>query len=312
MAEADCIYVSSRGLLKSCTVHSAVPQSSCGTDTTYLDEWFMAVPVSMPPTTVYVCSELLSYFVEHLDLIKTEYILVSGDSDLTVPMEALTPDYYKKLVAHPLLIKWFAQNYAPAPALTYPFTTKVHMLPIGLDYHTLSNSGHNHPWGSRKTPLEQEKILVQIRNMVGAFIHRSSLIYSNVQYRLDRWGDRKKALMTIPRELLKLAPPNLTREETWRNMINYQFVLSPFGNGMDCHRTWEALMLGCIPICCYNKLEHHTHLPSYGLPVLYVNNWNEVTPALLKKAVLKYHLMSWNMDKLTLKYWQDVINRPQA
>jgi hypothetical protein len=26
------------------------------------------------------------------------------------------------------------------------------------------------------------------------------------------------------------------------------YVLSPPGNGIDCHRTWEALFLGSIPI----------------------------------------------------------------
>ena len=27
-----------------------------------------------------------------------------------------------------------------------------------------------------------------------------------------------------------------------------QFVLSPRGNGVDCHRTWDVLAVGAIPV----------------------------------------------------------------
>lgn len=32
------------------------------------------------------------------------------------------------------------------------------------------------------------------------------------------------------------------------NLKKHKFVISPPGNGIDCHRNWEALYLGCIPI----------------------------------------------------------------
>jgi hypothetical protein len=31
-------------------------------------------------------------------------------------------------------------------------------------------------------------------------------------------------------------------------LLNSQFIISPPGNGIDCHRTWEAMFLGAIPI----------------------------------------------------------------
>ena len=31
-------------------------------------------------------------------------------------------------------------------------------------------------------------------------------------------------------------------------LSSYKFALSPEGNGIDCHRTWECLYLGVIPI----------------------------------------------------------------
>jgi hypothetical protein len=50
------------------------------------------------------------------------------------------------------------------------------------------------------------------------------------------------------------------------------FVPSPAGNGLDCHRTWEALYLGCVPVVLAKDFCGD---PSW--PVLVVQNWNELT-----------------------------------
>lgn len=39
-----------------------------------------------------------------------------------------------------------------------------------------------------------------------------------------------------------------TRTQFFTDLGNSRFVVSPPGNGIDCHRTWEALALGAIPI----------------------------------------------------------------
>ena len=46
-----------------------------------------------------------------------------------------------------------------------------------------------------------------------------------------------------------LAPPferRRSQERTWRLFAQHAVVASPMGMGLDCHRTWEALALGCI------------------------------------------------------------------
>ena len=40
----------------------------------------------------------------------------------------------------------------------------------------------------------------------------------------------------------------VSKNELLRIYTNYAFIVSPHRNGLDCHRTWEALVLGCIPI----------------------------------------------------------------
>jgi hypothetical protein len=86
-------------------------------------------------------------------------------------------------------------------------------------------------------------------------------------------------------------------------MKNYTFILSPFGNGMDCHRTWEALCLGCIPIL---------NAPNFkelfkNLPVLFVDNWKDINQELLDKTIEQFKNTNFNYSKLTLDYWKNII-----
>ena len=63
------------------------------------------------------------------------------------------------------------------------------------------------------------------------------------------------------------------------DMAQSKFVLSPEGAGIDSHRTWEALLMGCYPIVLSSTLN-----PLYeDLPVVVVSNWNEITEEFLKK-----------------------------
>jgi hypothetical protein len=57
-----------------------------------------------------------------------------------------------------------------------------------------------------------------------------------------------------------------------------KFVLSPPGNGPDCHRTWEAIYSGAIPIVKRDFWPFKT----LSLPVLVVNDWNEVPEKITK------------------------------
>jgi hypothetical protein len=59
----------------------------------------------------------------------------------------------------------------------------------------------------------------------------------------------------------------------YRNLVlRSRFVLSPPGNGPDCHRTWEALYLGATPIVHRDSWPFQAH----GLPVLQVDSWGEI------------------------------------
>jgi len=293
--EDECRMFSSRGILKSCTIYSKNPQSSCDNDKTYLDTMHQSENMS-----IYVCSHLLTYFVSSiLPKITMPFYLVSGDSDLDVQKEGLSPELFTRLVESPYLLKWFAQNITDPPA------PKVVQMPIGLDYHTISNDP-NHWWkmhheGSK--PTEQESILSEIRKTMKPFDERTCKIFSNVHHRMDRYGDRQKAMDSLYNQpdLIANATTHLSRSQTWREMSKYSFVLSPFGNGYDCHRTWEALCLGAIPIVRAKQFK----TLFADLPVLNVDEWSDVTQELLQNTIREFKERKFNYEKLTLKYWTD-------
>lgn len=65
----------------------------------------------------------------------------------------------------------------------------------------------------------------------------------------------------------------------------YKFVISPEGNGIDCHRHYEALLAGCIPIVEESVIIRN----KYGnCPILYTKDYSEITNEYLIK---KYNEM---------------------
>jgi hypothetical protein len=82
------------------------------------------------------------------------------------------------------------------------------------------------------------------------------------------------------------------------------FVMSPEGVGMDCHRTWEALLLGCIPVVKKSSCDDIFD----GLPVWIVEDWSEFNAENILKKINYFSKFISKKDKLFLKYWNTKIN----
>ena len=87
------------------------------------------------------------------------------------------------------------------------------------------------------------------------------------------------------------------------NLTDYAFCMCPRGNGIDTHRIWEALYLGCIPIV----KNHITHKCLSGLPVMFVDEWEEVTPQRLQDEYRDIQEGEYKMEKLSFSYWKERI-----
>jgi hypothetical protein len=84
------------------------------------------------------------------------------------------------------------------------------------------------------------------------------------------------------------------------------FVISPPGNGHDCHRTWEALYCGAVPIVLANEIDLEL---IKNLPILIVNNYSELKSYNLVDLRSIYRDL-WDksdLSKLDPTYWKNLI-----
>ena len=296
--EFACKFVSSRGLMKSCKIHTSYPQSS----TRIMEHYdFRTLETG---ETVYVCGSAIPHFKPMLNEIHCPFILVTGDCDESCPGDLFSShEDFLAFIENPKIIRWYSQN-------CFPNHPKMVQIPIGLDYHTLSNIDNNqniltHWWGDKMPPLDQELKIKRISNKAKPLTSRKLQAYSNFHFQMTtKFGqDRILAKAQIPAECVFYEPNRCPRLQSWKTQVKYAFVISPHGNGLDCHRTWEALCLGCIPIVKTSPLD-----PLYeGLPVWIVKEWSDVNLTLMSKILQEFDQKmqnnEWKMEKLTLEYW---------
>lgn len=290
MDETACFIVNSRGILKSCDVRNPNPSSSSD----YLDP--TVYNNIKDGQSVYLSTEAIPHFFhQYFPEMNARIVIVTGDSDLPFPIEATS------LLEDPRILHWYAQNCTVIhPKLTH--------LPIGLDYHTVASIKEEWEEGDdilspRMTPIEQEKQLNQIV-AASEFIRskRDNRAYGNFLVNIDR-GNRRDAVNQLDTRAVVYEEEFIPRVDTWKQMAKYAFVISPFGNGLDCHRTWEALALGCIPVVIQSELD-----PVYGdLPVLRLNSWADFTYNRAQTLLKSIENIEIDWSRLTLAYWTSKI-----
>ncbi len=95
------------------------------------------------------------------------------------------------------------------------------------------------------------------------------------------------------------------RKSYLRDIRDHKFVLCPRGNGVDTHRLWETLYMGRIPIV----KRHPIHKDWQDLPILFIDDWNEVTEELLHETYTKFAEREWCYDKLKIGYWLEKLRK---
>lgn len=91
------------------------------------------------------------------------------------------------------------------------------------------------------------------------------------------------------------------------NIYNHKYVLAPRGNGIDSHRLFESLHAKSIPIVIKNI----NNSQYSDLPIIYVDDWEEVTEDFLNKKYIEINENIqnniYNFEKLKFSYWKDLI-----
>jgi hypothetical protein len=222
------------------------------------------------------------FFATVHSLISVPYILITHNSDLS-PIYLQAADHpwlgydMSKYLNDPKLVVWFAQN------IDYGHP-KLKPLPIGI-----ANRYNAH--GN----IEIFKTAIQY---IPSWEVRSHKVYLN--FTVQNNVRERQPVLNFFRScsyahIADFKPPAQYLEE----MKRYQYVINPPGNGLDCHRTWEALMLGCAPIIKHSILD-----PLFtDLPVILINDWAEVTQEFLEHKSQEIRNKKYNVEKAYADYW---------
>ncbi len=212
--------------------------------------------------------ENLNYLYDKIiKLINNKFVLITHYGDAEAGLN-------DKILNHPLLIKWYGQNMSI-------ISDKTEGIPIGLE---------SKYWGRTNLDI--------INNY--SKNSKDKLLYFNFSLKTN--ANRGKIMDVLLKNGF-IKNNNLPWCEYIKDLSNYKFSISPKGNGVDCHRTWECLYLGVIPI-----IEKSIQMSHFNdLPILFVDDYNCISIEYLNEVYKDFKVRKFNLDKLDLCYWDKKI-----
>lgn len=230
-----------------------------------------------PGDAVFVRTDELEFFFTKLHpSIKNPYILVTHNSDHSAPRPF---DHY---LDDPKIIAWFGQN---SDGVSHP---KFHPIPIGI--------------ANKRWPHGNVKTLNTVQNTVNN-TSKSILLYMN--FKISNCPDERSIVYEkfVNEPFCKTNKP-IKFKSYLSTLTQCKFVLSPRGNGLDCHRHWEAMLMGAIPIIKSSSIDSLFE----GLPVLIIHDWDEITEDFLNQKWVEINSKEYQMEKLYANYWLQMIS----
>ena len=243
---------------------------------------------------VFVSSRLLDDFAKYiLPEVSQNFTLITHQGDTNITNDT----YFRAISENPHLNHWFAQNCT----LEHP---KVTPLPIGLEDRWRHNAGALTDFKKFTKNKKKSASPLSAANNISAR-KAEILVGFSMGTNPDSRFKCYRALWGKPfvHEIYNAPNAHLYHKILQHSM----FVASPAGNGLDCHRTWEAMYLKTVPIVEDNYMNRF--FASLGLPLLCIKDWTECknwTEDFLKNT---YKRIMQNTDTSALysAWWEDKI-----
>ncbi|CAF1166259.1 unnamed protein product [Rotaria sordida] len=227
---------------------------------------------------VFVKADMLGkFFGSPFNSIKKPFVLVTHNSDQSAP------DKYGAYLLNPKLLIWYASN----PSVENH--QKLSPIPIGI-------ANMRWPQGNL------DKLTYALKNHRKPWSQRTNLLYVNFAIETNK-VEREKAFSQASKiENVQIIKKRITFETYLEQIGNTKFVLSPPGNGLDCHRTWEALLMGAVPIVRKSTLDP---LFTKTRSVI-IDDWSKLTQNLLLSlnSSFNHHIIP---DVLYAHYWHEML-----
>lgn len=203
-------------------------------------------------------------------------ITSASDSSVTDKMAAKLPTNVKG---------WFSTN-----VMTY--NPRVKAIPIGFIFN----------WERTNTILEfMKKERPAQQNLMYLNFFRALPRVPNPREGLYELFGRCRWATCEGGNAINRIPPYKFYEQ----IMYHPYVLSPPGAGPDCHRHWEAIALGSVPIVLHSRATDIL----MDMPCLQVDDWSEVTKErLVDELPALQRRFSWSsMEKLDFDFWKKEI-----
>jgi hypothetical protein len=232
--------------------------------------------------TVFVKTDLFEQFFNYIHPhIRAQYILVSHNSDFPAPGR------YTSYVDDPKIIVWFAQNVSMRHGKLIP-------IPIGI-------VPSDWPEGNIETFKSAMKHIIPLHKR-----RTDKLVYVNFRFYTNR-EVREPVWEFFAHQSFSYMATFKPHMEFLLELSDYRFAVSPPGAGEDCHRTWESLLMGTIPIVKHSPMDSVFE----GLPVVLINDWKEITEEFLLEKYKEISSKTYNMEKIYAEYWLKLIRSYQ-
>ena len=221
---------------------------------------------------IFVYGDFLPFFFDHIFQHLNKFILVSHNADNGVFID------YIKYLDKDKIIKWYGLNIH----FEHP---KLIALPIGIA---------NSQWKHGNTTLLQQ--IIKQNNI------KEKLLYINFSEKTNK-NIRTPIMNLFKNKNIGTFSKKVSQDEYLTELSQHKFCISPPGNGIDCHRTWECIYLGVIPI-----IQNHIHNIQFDhLPVLLINDWNIITEEYLLKMYKEFKFKQFSLEKININYWKEII-----
>lgn len=310
---ANLTYVNSRGLIELCDCYPESARRDIFKSDTKGQLDFSRCNSVPEGSLVYVVSSELRWFEQqsflpHLQF-NSKFILVTGSS-VFGPLESMgNRTRLLNMLNSDAISRWYAQNLDFEHPKLYP-------IPLGIDYHSAYDQQYVHPF-------VQERLLLNSKRQLPHLLARPHKALSDIHH---KYYGRADALVRIGhashggRELCVRGVnrsevdwlPRMSRQNLWKAHSRGRFLLSPTGIGQDCHRTYEALALGTIPIVPESVLSNSSIFD--GLCVGIVSEWSGVGLKDVSHLLQAYTSGRCVLDteKMLMSYWKNEFTRARA
>ena len=217
------------------------------------------------------------FFKKMHPYIKHPYIIVSHGEHLDA-----MKSYHNEYIAEDKVIAWFGIH--ASKKVTHP---KYIQIPIGVVQQPENHRKHS----------QLDDYFYRLRTTVG----KEHMLYMN--FADFQKPERKHVRNLFIKESYTKRGQRQPFQSYLKEMAQCKFTLSPKGLGPDCYRTWEALLVGSIPVVRTCQLD-----PLYeGLPVLIVDQWEEINEEFLHKKYKEITSKKYDISKLYMEYWHNKI-----